>query len=299
MSGDMFGGGGAKQTGTSQTIQKSEPWSGQQPYLTEGFERAKTDVLNSPTQTYPNSTVVPFSPQTQLALNATQQRAMMGSPVQDAGNQAMLDTIGGNYLMAENPYFQSAVDAASRGAVRNFQTAVQPGVDSTFSSAGRYGSGSHQTAMETAYNALGQQLSDTAGKMAYQNYGDERGRQMTAAAGAPAYAMQDYNDMTRMLGVGQAYEGQAGAQLGDDISRFYQDQQSQKQALADYMALVAGGNFGGTTTTQQPIYASGGGGLSGLLSLGMMGAGLMSGMGGATAPNFIGGSQMPSSFWAT
>ena len=281
MSGELFGGGGSgsQPVSTSQTIQKSEPWSGQQPYLTTGFETAQSDVLNNPTQTYPNSTVVPFSPQTQAALSATQNRAMMGSPVQDAGNQAMLDTIGGNYLMAENPYLQSAIDAASRGTVRNFQTAVQPGVDSTFSSGGRYGSGSHQTAMDTAYNALGQQLSDTAGKMAYQNYGDERGRQMTAAGAAPGYAAQDYNDMTRMLGVGQAYEGQAGAYLQDDIARWYSDQNAQKDALANYMALVAGGSYGGQTTTQQPVYASNQG-LSSLMGLGMLGMGAYNTFGG-------------------
>jgi hypothetical protein len=296
MSGDLFGGGDPQPAGQQVVQQKSEPWEGQQPYLTTGFQRAQTDILNNPTQPYPNSTAVPFSPQTELALQATQSRALQGSPLQDAGQQAYLDTIKGNYLMADNPYLQSTIDAANRGTVRNFQTAVQPGIDSMMSKAGRYGSGQHFNQMEGAYNALGQQMSDTADKIAYDNYTQERGRQMTAAQGAPAYAAQDYNDMQKLLSVGQAYEGQAGAQLQDEMSRYYAEQQAKKDALADYMAIVAGGQYGGNRTTTTPIYSSGGGagsvmGLSALMMPMMMGGG------GGIPGSFTGGSPMTDSQW--
>jgi hypothetical protein len=274
--GDMFGGGGS--TGTSVSTQSSEPWSGQQPYLTQGFAKAQSDVLNNPTQPYPNSTVVPFAPQTEAALQATQNRAMQGSPVQGAGNQAYLDTISGNYL-GPNPFLQGAIDAASQGAVRNFQTAVQPGIDAGASQHGRYGSGQHFNQLEGAYNALGQQLSNTAAGMAYQNYGDERGRQMMAATNAPQMASADYNDMAKLMGVGQAYEGQAGAQLQDEMQRWYENQNMNKKALADYMSLVAGGNFGQSTTTSQPIYSSGQG-MTNMLGLAGLGLDAYSKIGG-------------------
>lgn len=302
MSGDLFGGGGggSEPVGSQTVEQKTEPWAGQQPYLTAGFEKAKTDILNSPTQAYPNSTVVPFAPQTELALQATQNRAMQGSPLQDAGGQAYMDTIQGNYLMANNPYLQSTMDAANRGTVRNFQTAVQPGIDSMMSKAGRYGSGGHFNQMEGAYNALGQQMSDTNAKIGFENYNQERARQMSAAQGAPAYAQQDYNDMTKMLGVGQAYEGQAGAQLQDEISRYYQEQQAQKDALADYMAIVAGGQYGGNRSTTTPIYSSGGGGMSSMLGLGMLGMGMMGGGGAGSIPGgFTNSSPMTDSQWSS
>lgn len=301
MSGDLFGGGddGAQPVGSQTVEQKTEPWAGQQPYLKTGFAKAQSEILNKPTQAYPNSTVVPFSPQTNLALQATQNRAMQGSPLQDAGGQAYMDTIQGNYLMADNPYLQSTIDAANRGTVRNFQTAVQPGIDSMMSQAGRYGSGQHFNQMEGAYNALGQQMSDTNARIAY-HYGDERARQMTAAQGAPAYAQQDYNDMTKLLGVGQAYEGQAGAQLQDEISRYYAEQQAQKDAIADYMAIVAGGQYGGNRTTTTPIYSSGGGGMSSMLGLGMLGMGMMgSGGAGAIPGGFSNSAPMSDAQWSS
>lgn len=265
-----FGKGGSDPVGTSVSTQQQAPWSGQQPYLKAGFSRARSDVLDDPTGPFPTSTVVPFAPQTEMALQATQNRALAGSPVQAAGNQAYLDTVQGNYLMEGNPYLQQAMDAANQGTVRNFQTAVQPGIAAQFSDAGRYGSGQHFNTMQGAQEALAGQIANTNAGMAYSNYAAERGRQQQAAAGAPEFAQGDYLDMGRLADVGQAYEGRAGAQLQDEINRYYESENAKKKALADYMALVAGGNFGASTQTQQPIYSSGQGGLSGILGAGSL-----------------------------
>src|SRR5262245_31573306 len=62
--GGIGGGGSGGGGGTQTTIQKSDPWSGQQSYLTTAYEEAKKLLDNPAPQYYPNSTVVPFSPET-------------------------------------------------------------------------------------------------------------------------------------------------------------------------------------------------------------------------------------------
>src|SRR5438132_926767 len=109
----MPSGGGGGGTQSTQTVEKSDPWSGQQPYLTTGFKQAQDVFLNDPPpEFYPNSTVVPFSPETNAALQLQTQRALAGSPIQSAGTSQLADTLSGNYLnqlpyIYNNPIQQS------------------------------------------------------------------------------------------------------------------------------------------------------------------------------------------------
>ena len=59
-----FKGGGGQQS--TQTVQKADPWSGQQPFLTEGYEAAKTRFGSDQPQFFPGSTIAPFN-QNELA----------------------------------------------------------------------------------------------------------------------------------------------------------------------------------------------------------------------------------------
>lgn len=247
------GGGSSQPAGQVITQTNSEPWSGQQSYLSTGFERAQSDILNSPLEYYPNSTTIPFSPQTQTALDMQEARAVSGSPVNNAATQQLTDTASGAYI-GQNPYLQSAIDAASSGFTRNFQNTVAPGVDSAFARAGRYGSGLHANAQDMAQANLADQLSDVAAGMSYQNYGDERINALRAAALAPQAAAQDYTDIGQLAAVGQQREAQAGRELQDQINRFDFDQRAPQDALARYMALVGGGSYGGQSTQAQPYF---------------------------------------------
>ena len=82
----MGGGGGGD------TTQRTEPWSGQQPFLRDLFGEARglyqTGVGQ---QFFPGQTVAPFSPQTQMGLDLMTGRALQGSPVE----QAMQNWVGG------------------------------------------------------------------------------------------------------------------------------------------------------------------------------------------------------------
>jgi hypothetical protein len=244
---------GSKQSGTSTTVQSSAPWSGQQPYLEEGFKRAKTDILEKPISYYPHSTVVPFAPQTQEALQMGETRARAGSPLTQGAQEMVGQTVSGEFLGA-NPYLNRAVEAATRPMVEQFQTTTMPAIQSGFGGRGRYGSGLQAYQQRKAGEGLTRQIGDVAGSMAFRDYGDERQRMMQAAQMAPGLAEADYSDISKLQQIGGIREAQAGAELEEDIARYMHAQQAPQDALQRYMSLVAGGSYGGDTTTQQPIY---------------------------------------------
>jgi hypothetical protein len=229
------------------------PWSGQQDYLTTGWDRAGTDVLNKPDEYYPNDTVVPMHGATTQGLGLQEQRALAGSPAVQAAQGQVADTASGDYLTAGNPYMTAAIQGITEPMTQQFQEDIIPGIQSGFSGGGRYGSGLQARQQERAGEAAMNEIGKVGTNMGLQIYGDERGRQLQAASLAPQMAQQDYTDIQALKGVGSEYEAQAGAELQGDINRFNFDQQAPKSALAQYMALVGGGGYSDSTSST-PIY---------------------------------------------
>lgn len=240
-------------SGYSASTQSTAPWTGQQPYLRTGFERAETDVLDRPIQPYPASTVVPFSGQTESALGMMEERARTGSPLQTGAKTAIQETLEGKY-MGENPYFAQAVESATRPMIENYQTNIAPGLSSAFSGAGRYGSGLQNVAQQQGASRLTRDIGDVTAPMAYRDYATERQNMLQAAGMAPGLARTDYEDISTLGRVGGIREAKAGEMLGEDISRYRATQESPQDALSRYMALIGGG-YGGETTSEQPIYS--------------------------------------------
>lgn len=276
----MSKGGGGNQDVT----QTSEPWAGLQPYILAMLDNAAGIYNSGGPQYYPDSQVVPFSPQSQLGMEMMQNRILQGSPYQDAAGQFVLNTLAGNnsnpalnylqglqgsavtptavgdlpqmtaaqvrnvpdaqaaavrdvqnmnaasvadvrdmraarvedignmqaariapnqavdvgqgltgltrrtlndamrgeYLNA-NPYLDQTFNRASDAVSRQWRESVMPGVNSTFSLAGRTGSGAHQNAVNLASEQLGDTLSDLGNQIYGQNYQSERERMMQAA----------------------------------------------------------------------------------------------------------------------
>lgn len=250
--GSWFGGGKPEVTYQSSTV-SNDPWAPQQSHLRTLFSRAETDVLNKPREFYPGSTVVDFSDQTNQALQMQEQRALAGSPVTDAAQNQVQQTLQGDYLGASNPYMQDAIGAATRPMMDSFKEDIMPSIQSGFAGAGRYGSGMQARAQERAGEMALRQVGDVASGMAYKNYADERGRQLQAGTLAPTMAAQDYTDISKLAQVGGTREAQAGSQLQEDIARFNHNQNAPMDALSNYAALIKGG-YGSQSTQNQPIY---------------------------------------------
>jgi hypothetical protein len=267
-------------SGSQVISQSKDPWSGAQSYLTTGFERAKTDILDKPSQYYPNSTVVPFSNQTEQALNSMEARATAPSPVLSNAINAVSETAAGDYL-GSNPNFDAAMAAASRPLTQAYQTQVQPGIDARFSASGRLGGAARNVANDTANMSYMNAIGDQAAKLGYQNYSDERTNQLKAAMLAPTMYQAQYAPDQQLAQVGGARESQAKDQLQEQISRYNYNQQAPKDALSQFMALINGGSTGyGNSTTTQPIYSDPLAQNLGYLSTGTSIAGSLFGNGG-------------------
>jgi hypothetical protein len=243
--------------GTQTTTQKSEPWVEQRPYLHDIFRQAQALYDQPGPSYYPGQTVAPFSPETELALNARAARAQAGSPLDALAAGSLADTLSGRYFGA-NPYLDHAIDQASRGVTRNYRSAIEPGIDSSFSGAGRYGSGLHQAAQSDARQTLSSQLGDISGGLAYRAYDDERANMLRAAALAPQIAQQDYQDIAQLASVGNDRERLMQDLINADAARYNHYQQLPYDKLGQYLGFIQG-DYGGTATTRAPSGRSFGG----------------------------------------
>lgn len=296
--------GGSGKT-TSNTV--AEPPAFIQPYLKDAANQSVGIYDQGPKQYFPGSTVVPFSPQTQQALDLIQQRGTNGSPLVDQAKGYNTDVVGGSYLNS-NPFANG-----SHAIAGNFNGS-NPYLDQTFNRAadsvqqriqsGFAGSGRN---IEAGRPAAAQELNDLATNIyggAYQQdqnrrlaaqqgdqsiasgqYGAERGYQQQASQFAPQLAATDYADLGALQGVGNQYEDLYGRQLQNDINRFDYNQNAPGAALDEYIARLTG-SFPGTqqqTTAQgagkNRIQGAAGGALAGYTATGnpygaLIGAGI-------------------------
>jgi hypothetical protein len=275
--GGSSGGGGGGQTNT--TVQKSDPWSGQQPYLTDVMGKAQETYNRGPMQYYSGQTYAPLSTETQTAQNLQAQRALNGSPLTAASQQQLTDTMAGKYLdPATNPYLNAGAD--------QIRAKVLPGIDARFSGSGRSQSG-------LAARAAAEGVTDAIAGQAMQNYTNERNNQVKGMMFAPSLANQDYADIARLGEVGAAREDYAQQGINDAINRFNFQQQEPWQSLGLYSNLV-NGQYGSTVSTTSPVARrSVGAGLLGGAATGgglgyMLGGDMTSGIAGAGLGGLLG-----------
>jgi hypothetical protein len=265
--------------GTTTQIQELNPT--QLPFVEYGLGEAQR-LYDSATPTYfPAQTYVSPSQQTQSAMTAAQNRAVTGNPLVPAAQEEYLSTIQGDYLGATNPYFQQRFKTASEAATQQYFDNVNK-INSQTSMAGRYGSGAADQLQERAMSQFGQNLANTAGQLAFDNYATERQNQLQTAQQAPAMAATDYADFNQLLNLGQMAEGYQGKALQDAINRYDFTQNMPQQNLQNFLSAAYGAPLGGQTTSQIPS-----GGLLGALSGATMGAGLGQAF-GLTSP-YMGG----------
>ena len=238
--------------GSSTTVQKADPWKGQQPYLKNVFSEAQKlyESGNITGDYYPGGTVAPQSAWTQQALQMQADRALAGSASVDAAQQSvdaivsgqsmagnsglsLLEALARTDLNAENaglstltqmasgqdPYLEARYQDASREALSV--------LNGNFSRAGRYGSGAHAAAG-----------ADAAADLAAQMYGQAYQQQMQAAAQAASlYNAGVAQQAQAAQAAGQLYNAGVAQQLtGAGVA-----QQLAGQAYTDAAALSQAG----------------------------------------------------------
>lgn len=272
---------GSSQPSTQVVTQSIDP--AMQPYIAYGLSEAAKLYQTPGTPGYfPGQGYVSPSQPTQEALQFGANRAVQGNPLlpqsqQTVGQmqgtfnpaiQQMQGTASGQYL-GGNPFFGGAFQSAANAASQQFQDQMQQ-VTSNASRAGRYGSGAMGQLQDRAAGTFASALTDTAGKLAYQNYDAERARQeaamgnigqiygqdfarqLAAAQLGPSMAQADYGDIDRLYQVGQAQESYQQAALADQMQRFQFEQNLPAAKLQSFLSAAYGAPMGQQTT--QPIY---------------------------------------------
>ena len=253
-----------------------------QPYLGYGLQQAQQMYQGGGPAYYGGQTYVSPSTTTQTGLQALEARASMGNPLLQSAQNQLQNTVSGGFLSG-NPFFQGAFQPAARAAEMQFKQTLGD-IGSKASLAGRYGSGTMGQLQDRAAGQFGQQLANTAGTLAYQNYADERARQQQATMAAPQMAQADYQDIQNMLAAGQAREGYTGAQQQADIAKFNFLQNQPQQNLQNYLSLVYGNPLGrvGQSTQSGSADTST---LQNLLGIAAVGGGLYKNLGGSWLNN--------------
>lgn len=238
-------------SGGGEQVTRTEPPAYVKPYIVGDPSKNIIGVLPEAQRLYesnkpayfPGSTVAGFSPEQELGLTGLSNRAMMGSPLNDAAGGYLEDVIGGKYLGG------ASLDPVSEALWGQ----VAPRVNSAAGLAGRAGSGAHE-------GVLGREFTNALAPYAFNQYQAERGLQQQAAGMAPQQAAQDYVDLNALLGVGAQRQQQGQAELSDEVARWNFGQNIDQQKLDNFIRAVYGAP-GSTTYQSQP--SNGGAGLMG------------------------------------
>lgn len=178
----------------------------QLPYIQQGMQGAQNIYEGGGTP------VVPFSNETEQALQGTAARAQQGNAGVTAAQNVNTQTINGGFL-GSNPYLDQTFNRAA------LQTQNQ--LASQFAGAGRN--------VDQSQGNRAQQLNDLATGIYGGAYDSERNRQMQAIGNAPGLANQDYIDLGQLANVGAQREG---------LSREYAE--APGLALDQYLGRVTG-----------------------------------------------------------
>jgi hypothetical protein len=274
------GGGG----GTTQT-QKSEPWIGQAPYLTDLYKQAQNLYQQGPQQFYPGRTYAEASPTVYQAEELQRQAALaqaglgynsivpgfqqaLMSPAQRFQDPMLQETLAANLRPIEESGSR-LLQQARRGATQ----------------AGQLG-GTRQAILESeVIKDITQKQADVAQRMYGDVYGDIVKSQAATLGLAPSIMSTFTQPASTLAAIGAAETARAQQPIQEAMQRFAFEQAAPSQALSQYGNIVAGTILPGTVT------ATGGGGRSGNPLMGLLGAAggfMLGGPTGATAGFGIG-----------
>lgn len=124
------------------------------------------------------------------------------SPVSAAANPMLQRTLEGEFLSPEsNPFLQAMIDAAVKQTTTAFNENVMPRLRGDFTKAGQrvqeQGSSPFDMAAARASSGLADAVANIATTMGFQNFENERQRQMQAASQAPVIEAQQLDNMVK------------------------------------------------------------------------------------------------------
>lgn len=257
----FFGSGG----GTTQTVQKADPWAGQQPYLTGTGQNTWAPTMNGgaastngnaglfgsaqalyqdtsqwPTY-YPGSTVAQFNPQETTALGQIYNVGMNGTPAYNAAAGNLASIADPSYTAGTGATFGNANEALNRYASGDMLSAgnpyfqqmasttlanTMPSITAGFNSGNRLDSG-------LATRAASMGANDAIGNLAYQNYQQGQQNQLGAAGLASNNLLTQQGNQLRADMVAPAFQQQAMSNAQGAFGAGAQQQQQQQANITE------------------------------------------------------------------
>jgi len=269
-----MGGGTKVQTTTS------EPWAEQIPYLTGGFDQAKSIYNQGIPDYYPGESIAGFSPAQKAAQQATLGYAMgprtagmqmgaegalgrsLGGQTGFSQNQTS-DLLAGNVDLGPRSPFASTANALQKQVMGNLKGNILPGLRQqtmTYQPGG--GSRGNLVQNKAIANAVQEGLTKPLADMYSGAYQTAQGMRMPAAQMGiqqQQFGQQMYpsimNAPLAMYGamgdVGAQRQGMRQQQMDADMARYQYNATAPQQALANYMNMISG-NYGGTVQKTTP-----------------------------------------------
>lgn len=260
------GGGG----GNTTTVQKADPWEGQQPYLLDVLAKAQNLYNTEQPTFYPGTTTARFTPLEQEA-----QRQLVGTAqggMQDIANQtsAAQQFLLGDVLRADsNPYMTQAVQGAIDPIYDRLLRQTIPGIQSGAVQAGQLGSSRQGVAEGLAITDANRLALNTSAQMLNDMYGQNLDALTKGLALTPQSMQVQTMPASTLAAVGEQQRLLNQADIDEAVQRHTFQQSIPWDTLAAYQGLIQG-NFGGTGTST----ASGGGMSTGQKIAGAAGTGL-------------------------
>ena len=273
----MSKGGG----GGTNTVQRADPWVGQQPYLTDIYGESQRLYREGPMEFFPGQTYAAPSDRT---LQAEQMKAdqALGSQQVMANQAALANQFGlmQPQMLSQNPYLAGATEAALRPIYGQAQGLLQQARRGA-TAAGQLG-GTRQAILEQGVIAdYLQKAGDISSQMYSDAYSDAVDAQQRAISLAPTVMQMGLAPAQTLGQVGLSEQARQQQAIDDARARFEFAQQAPQQALRDYSAVTLGSILPGSTTTSMtggdPSFMQRAIGGS-LLGLGAYGAGTSAGL---------------------
>ncbi len=278
-----------KPPSSTTTVQKTEPWKSQQPYLKDLFSLAQQAYGNVPKDIYTGPTQATYNPWQTAAFQGMGDLALgsqgMGQGTMDLANR----TINGDFLSPDsNPWLKSVGDTVANDMSRQWESQILPNIRDSAVASGAYGgSGNIRSKIESAYD-----LSRSTGETLSKLFGDQYQQERKIQQLAPQMLAQGFgieqSPWSLLASAGQGL--QQGEQI--DINNILGTQSALQQqpwlGLPEYSQLIGNVVPGGGTSTTSGTATSGG--FGGALQ-GAIGGGAMAGALGSTIPalSFLGG----------
>ena len=240
-----MGGGTKVQTTTS------KPWAEQIPYLTEGFDQAKSIYNQGIPDYYTGESIAGFTPAQKAAQQATLGYAMgpRAAAQQQAAESSLVQGLSGQ--IDPNAYNPMA-NALTQQVMGNLKGSILPGIrqqTTTYQPGG--GSRGNLVQNKAIAGAVQQGLTKPMADLYTNAYNQAQQRAVQSGQLYPSIMNAPMAMYGAMGDVGAQRQGMRQQQMDADMARYQYNATAPQQALANYMNMISG-NYGGTVQKTTP-----------------------------------------------